>query len=67
MNIQRFWKKFAVAFMALVLLLPCLAIPAFAYNPIDTSRETSLTVHFGEGSTDFFRRGIPDLPGGRCI
>ena len=53
MNIQRFWKKFAVAFMALVLLLPCLAIPAFAYNPIDTSRETSLTVHFGEGSTDF--------------
>ena len=47
MNIQRFWKKFAVAFMALVLLLPCLAIPAFAYNPIDTSRETSLTVHFG--------------------
>ena len=53
MNIQRFWKSLQLPLWPLVLLLPCLAIPAFAYNPIDTSRETSLTVHFGEGSTDF--------------
>lgn len=52
MKMHRIWKKIAVLLAAL-LLLPCFSATAFAYEAVDTGREASLTVYFGEGGMDF--------------
>ena len=64
MKLHQFRKRFAILLAAL--LLPCFALTAFAYEAVDTGREASLTVYFGDGENGY-RCGIPGLQGGRCI
>lgn len=52
MKLHQFRKRFAILLAAL-LLLPCFALTAFAYEAVDTGREASLTVYFGDGENDF--------------
>lgn len=52
MKIRRFWKIFVVFFTA-VLLFPCFVTSALAYETVDTSQESSLTVSFIENGTGF--------------
>lgn len=48
----RYFKKIAVCLLAL-LALPCLAVPAAARGTVDTGRQASLTVQFGQDGAGF--------------